>query len=319
MKIIFVFILLIAVCSTLLSFTIMLNSGSNEIKEMVIVDPGDTLRKIASNLVEKHIIRNKTTFMIVTYILQKQHLLKPGKYVMQSNNILKIIQSLSERDALVHKITIPEGLTTYQILDILQKKEELFGTLSKDINEGELYPSTYYIRHGDNINSLVNAMKQQMYNTAEKLWHERNMSIPIANKKDAIILASIIEKEAANNDEKSEISGVFINRLYKKMKLQSDPTVIYALTNGRWDLNRTLTKKDLQIPSEYNTYYISALPPAPITNPGYESIKAALHPSKTDNLYFVSDDGCHIFSKTLKEHNAIRRKIKLKNIEQAAG
>jgi len=170
--------------------------------------------------------------------------------------------------------------------------------------EGALYPSTYFYAWGDTRQGLVDRMRHEMEHTLDQLWAARRAGLPLARKEDAVILASIVEKETAKEAERPKIAGVFYNRLRLGMKLQSDPTVIYAVTAGRGPLGRALDKADLALDSPYNTYVVDGLPPGPIGNPGRAALEAVLTPETTDALYFVADgSGGHAFSATLDAHH----------------
>jgi len=189
-------------------------------------------------------------------------------------------------------------------LAILSKTEGLVGTVVAPIKEGELLPETYYFSFGDNRNALAKRMLDGMENALITLWAGRSPNLPLANIEEALVLASIVEKETGHAAERARVAGVFINRLRLKMRLQSDPTVSYGLTQGREDLGRALTRNDLKTPSPYNTYIINGLPPGPIANPGRAALEAVLHPADTDELYFVADgSGGHAFARNLVEHN----------------
>jgi UPF0755 protein len=197
-----------------------------------------------------------------------------------------------------------EGLYTAEILGHLRRTDGLTGIVRETPKEGELLPETYHYNFGDNRNDLVRRMKVAMKNVSEELWLLREVGLPIKTPLEAIILASIVEKETGLVEERRRVASVFINRLRLGMRLQSDPTVIYGLTNGNRRLSRPLKRKDLKSLNPYNTYLNKGLPPGPIANPGRASIKAVLNPIESTDLYFVADGkGGHAFSKTLSEHN----------------
>ena len=179
----------------------------------------------------------------------------------------------------------------------------LTGEVKREPKNGTLMPDTYYYSYGDTKEDLLRRMQNAMKRTLEEVWQNRDPALPIKTVQEAVILASMVEKETARSEERGHIASVFHNRLRKGMKLQSDPTVVYALTDGRGELERNLTYRDLRIENGYNTYFVPRLPIGPISNPGRAALHAVLHPDKTEDLYFVANGkGGHLFSKTYVEH-----------------
>jgi UPF0755 protein len=205
---------------------------------------------------------------------------------------------------MVHKFTVPEGYRMSQIMELLRRIPILTGKVQTQLEEGVLLPETYTYRYGDTRQSIVDQMQRAMILFMEQQWQSRSVDqAVIQSPQEAIILASIVEKETGIASERPLIAGVFVNRLRMGMRLQSDPTVVYALTRGQQELERPLTLKDLTYASPYNTYVIAALPPCPIACPGKEALLAVLHPQATDALYFVADGtGGHVFSRNYREH-----------------
>ena len=200
-------------------------------------------------------------------------------------------------------LTIPEGLTVAQVLEIVQKEPILTGDVGPLPFEGSLLPETYEYQRGEKRESLIQRMKKAMEQTLGALWSTRDPHLFFKTPKEALIFASIVEKETPLDQERPLVAGVFLNRLKKKMKLQSDPTVSYGLTQGKSPLLRALTYADLKAPSPFNTYVIESLPPTPIACPGKKSLEATFHPQQTQALYFVADGkGGHIFANTFSEH-----------------
>ena len=225
-------------------------------------------------------------------------------------SIEEILDLLVKGEIIQYKITIPEGLTGHQIIELLKQKEELQGIPPQMIIEGTILPDTYYFIRGEDMNAVLSRMQSAMSEQINTLWAKRADGLPFRTTQDAITLASIVEKETGVPEERRRVAGLFINRLKKNMPLQSDPTVIYALTEGKVEdkgmgpLGRRLLRKDLDYDSLYNTYKYPGLPPGPIGNPGIESIKAVLDPEQHDYYYMVADGtGGHAFAKTLREHN----------------
>jgi len=203
------------------------------------------------------------------------------------------------------RITIAEGATSWQIVDALKVVDVLEGEVPELPAEGSLAPDSYEVREGDTRESLIARMQAAQEVIVAAAWQNRAEGLPLANAEEMLILASIIEKETAVADERRQVSSVFINRLNQGMRLQTDPTVIYGVTEGRAPLGRGLRQSELRTETPWNTYVISGLPPTPIANPGRASIEAAVDPDGSDYIFFVADGtGGHAFSRTLAEHNA---------------
>jgi UPF0755 protein len=231
--------------------------------------------------------------------------LRAGEYAFPAAVSLdQVLDDLAAGRTVVHRVSVPEGLTSAQIAALINGTEELGGMPVEVPGEGTLLPETYHYELGDTRQVMVERMTAAMDAALEKLWVKRDPEIAVDSPEEAVILASIVEKETGVPDERAHIAGVFYNRLKRGMPLQSDPTVIYALTGGAEDLGRALTRKDLEVDDPYNTYRNAGLPPGPIANPGVDALVAVLHPLETDDLYFVADGtGGHAFARTLDEHN----------------
>lgn len=271
----------------------------------VIITKGCGSACVARQLVDAQIINKPWLFKLAARFFGADKKLKAGEYLFnQPISMYDVIKKISDGDVVYHKITLAEGLTTKQIIDLINNEPMLSGDISIDIAEGEILPETYSFVRGESKNSLLTRAKAAMSEFLQRQWDSRQLSLPLKNKKQLLILASIIEKETAVNDERGLVASVFVNRLTKGIKLQTDPTVIYSITMGQKDLGRQLTRKDLAFDSPYNTYKYYGLPPAPICNPGKASIEAAANPIDSDYLYFVADgNGGHNFAKSLKKHN----------------
>ena len=277
------------------------------------VKPNQTLNQITTNLYKEKIIDNKFFFKFLIYSSLSQKILKAGEYEFYNNNIFQIIRKIRVGDAYQRRITIPEGLTSNEIIDIIKKTEGIVlnqERSEKIAEEGALFPSTYFYVYGTNSNIIINNMKKRMKSTLIETWQGRDKDLDL-NYNDVLILASIIEKETSLNSEKSKIAQVFLNRLRINMKLQSDPTVIYGIESELGIKKKELTRNDLQHKSSFNTYLIYGLPEGPICNPGKESITAVTNPSKGDLLFFVADgEGGHNFSSSYEEHVENVKKFK---------
>ncbi|MGD9639490.1 MAG: endolytic transglycosylase MltG [Alphaproteobacteria bacterium] len=271
----------------------------------VMIEKGASLKSIARHLEEQGFIDSPKLFLITARVMQKGNKLQAGEIKIPAySSIIEIIELLSNAKSVQYRITIPEGLTTYQVLELISNEENLSGSISIDVKEGELFPETYLYSRGDSKNRLIERMIEAMKVNIDKLWDKRDDDLPYKTKAEAVIMASLIEKETSVKSEYDIIAGVFINRLHKRMRLQTDPTVIYALSDGKGYLGRTLLRKDLSVKHPYNTYKIYGLPPGPICNPGLRALKASLRPKSNQYLYFVADGtGGHAFAQTLNEHN----------------
>lgn len=273
--------------------------------KIIIIERGTPVRKVTSILHRERIISNPLIFNPVAILYDSiKSPLKSGEYQFtKSTSPLQVIRVLSSGKSMVRKFTIPEGENVHSIISRLQLDQKLIGTIDENVIEGFLLPSTYHYSFRDQRSKILIDMKRQMSSVLDKLMPELSDDSPLKSRLDVLTLASIVEKEALFDDEKPRIAGVYINRLNKRMKLQADPTTIYAMTKGKGKLNRSLRRKDLKFKSEYNTYHIYGLPPTPIACPGEKSIEAVIKPLKTKDLYFVVDGrGRHKFATNHAEH-----------------
>jgi UPF0755 protein len=273
--------------------------------KIIILHKGESLKDFSQKLAREKIINHPKIMLFSMRLVNSYSRIKAGEYILQSSaGMGRILNTLVEGKSIIHKLTIAEGTTTQQILDKVNAEPMLIGEITEEIPEGDLLPETYFFTYGDTKEGVIKRMKDNMNHTLDYFWENRKTNAVIKNKKEALILASIIEKETRLASERKKVAAVFINRLNKNMKLQADPTTIYGVTLGKYELTRELSKKDLVSDSPYNTYYIYGLSPTPITNPGKASIEAALNPDTSNDLFFVVDGaGGHKFSSNLKEHN----------------
>jgi len=269
----------------------------------VIVPHGSNVYGIASLLDKNEAIRSKTAFRIAAKLLASYQL-KAGEYqITPHQSIADIVVMMHEGDSVVHWFTVAEGLTSADITNLLKNDPALTGDIPVP-PEGSLLPETYRYSYGDSRAALIARMQKSMQDALNDLWDKRDPSIPLKTPLEAVTLASIVEKETGKVAERPRIAGVFYNRLHQSMRLQSDPTVIYAIVHAKGSLDHELAHDDLMFPSPYNTYASDGLPPLPICNPGRAALDAAMHPEQNDFLYFVADGtGGHVFSKNLAEHN----------------
>ena len=271
----------------------------------LIIPKGEGAWAMANRLAAAGVVRNAPTFFLGAEIDGAARKLRAGEYAfaagVSARNAAALIAS---GQTVKRRLTIPEGLTAAEIVRLVDAADGLMGAAPSGIGEGTLLPETYFFSYGDAKADMVARMRRAMTESLDQMWRARDESVPLASPAEAVTLASIIEKETAIDAERPRVAAVYYNRLKRGMKLQSDPTVIYALTKGNGPLGRDLTHADLDTPSPYNTYRVAALPPGPIGNPGRASLRAALHPAQTDALYFVADGtGGHVFARTLEEHN----------------
>lgn len=275
---------------------------------IIVVPKGASVSSIARLLKRNGLLKSALVFDAGVRLAGEAHHLQAGEYQFPGRvSARDAMEILKSGKTLVRHLTVPEGLTVVQVVRLVIAAYGLEGPVGPMPEEGALLPDTYNYSYGDTRRAMLMRMESAMSETVARLWRGRDQNIPITSPADAVILASIVEKETGKAGERPLIAGVFYNRLRRGMPLQSDPTVAYAVAlkegaPGRV-LGRPLTREDLEQPSPYNTYLNRGLPPGPIANPGRASLKAVLHPAQTDALYFVADgDGGHVFAKTLKEH-----------------
>lgn len=282
----------------------------------LIVHKGSGVERIATRLLDRGVIRDRFLFKAGAWFSGRSTAMRAGEYRFPAGiSMDAAIALLASGETVKRRITVAEGLTTGAVLDLVGADEGLTGDLPTGVGEGSLLPETYYFSYGDTRSGLVRRMRESMKATLAALWEKRDPNVLLATPEEALVLASIIERETALASERARISAVFHNRLRQGMRLQSDPTVAYALTLGRMALDRPLARSDLRVDSPYNTYRANGLPPGPIANPGRASIEAALHPAPTHELYFVADGtGGHAFARTFAEH--LRNVARWRRIER---
>jgi UPF0755 protein len=230
--------------------------------------------------------------------------LKPGEYSFQKNASLRdVIATIVEGKVVQHAVTIPEGLTSEQIVERLGDNDIFSGSVREIPREGTLLPETYKFPRGTTRDQVIQRMQQAQKRAVADIWERRSQDLPIKSPEQLVTLASIVEKETGKPDERSRVAAVFVNRLKQKIKLQSDPTIIYGLVGGKGTLGRPIKRSEITQPSPYNTYVIDGLPPGPISNPGRASLEAAANPARTRDLFFVADGtGGHAFTETYDQH-----------------
>ncbi len=272
---------------------------------VVVIPKGEGVNAIAERLEREGIISDRRIFVASALYFRAQDKLKAGEYeVRKKASMRDVLDQLVRGKAILHKVTVPEGLTSQQVVERLNKAPFLEGEVTEIPPEGSLMPDTYKYSRGMTRAEVLERMQAEQRKFVKNLWGGRASDLPFKTPAEAITLASIVEKETGRADERSRVAGVFVNRLRKGMRLQSDPTIIYGLAGGKGTLERPILKADIQKATPYNTYVIDGLPPGPIANPGRAAIEAVLNPAETEDLYFVADGtGGHAFAPTLAAHN----------------
>ena len=271
---------------------------------LVFLPRGSGVSEVSQVLKSSGVIRSERFFQVLARATGAGRSLKAGEYVIPSRTpVLSILSDLQAGRTLHRSVTLAEGRTSAMIVRQLQNTEWLSGDLEVP-EEGVLLPETYRTDRGDSRQSLVDRMRSDQQALLDRLWAARQPGLPFSSPREAVILASIVAKETGQANERRRVAGVFINRLRVGMRLQSDPTVIYAISRGE-PLGRGLRASELLTRSPWNTYAYSGLPPTPIANPGKASLEAVLDPVQTQDLYFVADgSGGHVFARDLAGHNA---------------
>lgn len=301
-------LLLLAIClsgGSVFSFYGLLYEQNKKTEPTILlVEKGVSMGEIAAQLKKDELIKSVSVFKVAARLSGKSTRLKAGEYRIPPHASTKmILDILVNGQNVVRRVTVPEGKTSAQIFELLMETPGLSGDLPAPPPNGTLLPETYTFGYGVPRTVILQRMREGMQKTIDELWPYRDPDLPYTTKNEALTLASIVEKETSVPEERARIAGVFINRLKKGMRLQTDPTVIYAITDGSMNLKRRLTHADLRADHPFNTYTRKGLPPAPICNPGRDSILAVLKPMKTDEIYFVADGtGGHTFSKTFRQH-----------------
>lgn len=286
-------------------------AGPLAVAKGFVVPKGEGRLDISSRLEKDGIIQSRWIFtagqlLSSTIGTRKNAELKAGTYEFKKNvSMREVIDILTEGKTATAKITIPEGLTTQQIVERLKAADTLTGEIAELPAEGTLLPDTYVFARGTSRQDLIERMQSEQAKIVAAAWEKRQPNVPFQTTQQVVIMASIIEKETGRADERERVAAVFVNRIRKNMRLQSDPTIIYGIVGGQGSLGRPIMRSDIDQKTAYNTYQIDGLPPTPIANPGRLAIEATVNPAPTNDLYFVADgSGGHAFSETLKEHNA---------------
>lgn len=288
-------------------------AGPLETNSNFIVRSGAGLNTVAENLERAGIVSNSRVFRYMADSYMKEgETLKAGEYEVKAGASMKqIVDLLTSGKSILYSISFPEGLTVTQMFARLSANEVLDGPLPTELPaEGSLRPDTYRFTRGTSRAEIVSQMAAAQDKLVREIWSRRDADLPIKTIEEFVTLAAIVEKETGKDDERAHVASVFLNRLNKKMRLQSDPTILYGLFGGAGrPADRPIYQSDIKKETPYNTYVINGLPPGPIANPGRAALEAVANPWKTEDLYFVADGtGGHVFAKSLDEHNAnVRR------------
>lgn len=273
--------------------------------KVVVIERGLGTPEIAAQLQDAGVISDARVFSAMAYATGARGKLKAGEYEFAKDEPMRdVMAKIAAGRSIGYKISIPEGWTSEMAVARLMENEVLTGEITAIPAEGAILPDTYVFKRGMTRQKLLEDMQAAQGELLEKIWTSRRPDLGLQSKEELVVMASIVEKETALADERPMVASVFMNRLKKGMRLQSDPTIIYGIVGGKGKLDRALTRTDIRTPTPYNTYTISGLPPGPIANPGRAALEAVANHPNTDYLFFVADgSGGHAFASTLEEHN----------------
>jgi UPF0755 protein len=281
--------------------------GPTKDQTTFLVERGNGLGTIADRLEQQGLVDNRFIFQFGSLALRKEKAIKAGEYeIAAGSSMADILKEITEGTPIQYGVTVPEGFTAWQVISRVNEDDRLTGEITSVPVEGSILPGTYNYDRGDTRQSVVDRMQEALKTSLAEVWANRARDLPVTTPEELVILASVIEKETGVASERDQVAAVFVNRLKKGMRLQSDPTIIYGITKGQSILGRGLKRSEIEEKTPYNTYQIDGLPPTPIANPGIESLRAAANPAKNNNLYFVAagpvpSDG-HLFAATYDEH-----------------
>jgi UPF0755 protein len=282
---------------------------------VVNIARGSGMRDIADILSREGVIDQPWLFVGGVLVLKAREDLKAGEYEFKPHSSMRdVVATIVEGKVVAHQVGIPEGLTSEQIVGRLSQDDMLAGNIKEIPREGSLLPDTYNFARGITREQMIQRMQQAQQRLLREIWDHRSPDLPLKTPEQLVILASLVEKETGKSDERTRVAAVFVNRLKQKMRLQSDPTIIYGLVGGKGTLGRPIMKSEIEQPTPYNTYVIDGLPPGPIANPGRASLEAAANPARTRELYFVADgSGGHVFAESYEQHQ--RNVARLRSME----
>ncbi len=289
--------------------------GPLTVDKIVMIPRNSSGDDIIDQLARENIISHPG--VMSAYIMAKRPKFRAGEYIFKKqSSMAEVLDTLVNGKPVTHKVSIPEGLTSEQIVERLIENEVLTGEIAETPREGTLLPDTYTFERGYTREQMLKSMRLTQEKLVKDIWARRSPDVPIRSTLELVTLASIVEKETGKADERPHVAGVFVNRLNRDMRLQTDPTVVYGIVGGKGSLGRGLTRTELDTPTPFNTYLIKGLPPGPIANPGKAALEAAANPKKTRDIFFVADGkGGHIFAETNDQHN--KNVAKWRQIEQS--
>jgi UPF0755 protein len=284
--------------------------------DKVVDVPRGGIRDTADLLVREGVIDQPYLFIVGALVFKAQNDLKYGEYrFTRSASLRDVIDTIIDGKVVQHALTMAEGLTSDQIVQRLMESDVLAGNIRDVPREGTLLPETYRFTRGTTREQVIRRMQEAERRAVQEIWERRSPDLPLRTPEQLVTLASIVEKETGKPEERTRVAAVFVNRLRSKMKLQSDPTIIYGLVGGKGSLGRPIQRNEIDQPTPYNTYVIDGLPPGPIANPGRASLEAAANPARTKELYFVADGtGGHAFADSYEQHQ--KNVARLRTIEQ---
>jgi UPF0755 protein len=282
----------------------------------VVIPRGAHVEQIAALLTERGVLDSPLYFRVGALFDRQGALLKAGEFAFAAHiSPQDAAAVIASGKTVVRRVTLAEGITVTQALGVLRGAEGMEGDIATEPAEGALLPDTYFYSWGDSRDRVLARQRRAMTELLNELWQKRAANLPLKTPQEALVLASIVEKETGVAEERPKVAAVFINRLKRGMRLQADPTTIYGITQGKAPLDRPLSRADLEAHTAWNTYVIDGLPPTPIALAGRAAIAAVLNPPASDDLYFVADgSGRHVFASTLAEHN--RNVARLRQLER---
>jgi UPF0755 protein len=273
--------------------------------KVVFIAPRTEVVEVIDQLAAAGVVDQPTLVKASLWLEGRWSQVKAGEYLFKRQASLRdVMDTIVSGRQVLHSVTIPEGLTSEQIVARLKEMDILAGEIRQIPPEGTLLPETYRVPRGMSRNDLIRKMQLDQNRLVDQIWAKRAPNLPLRSKYEMVTLASIVEKETGRSDERTRVASVFYNRLNKRMRLQSDPTIVYGIVGGKGTLGRSILRSEITKPTAYNTYVIEGLPPGPIANPGRSALEAVANPSRTSDLFFVADGtGGHAFAETLDQHN----------------